>query len=115
MARPDVAVCVRGHRPPALPCGAGVRSRPSHRVSCTRDHSVHTPDIAVLRLGRTVYADALALQRDLHARRKRGERGDLLLLTEHEPVLTLGRGADRRHILADDARLAALGVDVVSV
>ena len=73
------------------------------------------PDIAVLRLGRTAYVDALALQRELHARRKRGECGDLMLLTEHEPVLTLGRGADRRHILADDARLAALGIEVVPV
>jgi lipoic acid synthetase len=72
-------------------------------------------DISVVRLGRTSYLDALALQRGLHAQRKAGERGDTLLLTEHEPVLTLGRGADGRNVLADESELAALGIEVVPV
>ena len=73
------------------------------------------PTIEVLRLGRTAYPDALVLQRTVHEERKAGARGDTLILTEHEPVLTLGRGADAGNILADDARPAALGIDVVSV
>ena len=56
------------------------------------------PSIALCVLGRTVYTDALDLQRRLHAARVRSEIGDLLLLTEHDPVLTLGRAADGRHL-----------------
>lgn len=37
------------------------------------------------------YADALALQRGLHAERIRGERGDTLVLLEHPSVYTAGR------------------------
>jgi lipoate-protein ligase B len=76
---------------------------------------MRSPEIAVIRLGRTAYPAALTLQREIQAQRKTGERGDTLLLTEHDPVLTLGRGADGRHIRADEARLAALGIEVVSV
>jgi lipoate-protein ligase B len=71
--------------------------------------------IAALRLGRVPYRDALAVQRTLHRERKAGTRGDTIILVEHDPVLTLGRGADRRHILADDAHLTALGIEVIPV
>lgn len=37
------------------------------------------------------YAEALALQRALHAERVRGERGDVLVLLEHLSVYTAGR------------------------
>ena len=47
-------------------------------------------------LGRVRYAEALALQERLLEARVRGEIGDTLLLLEHEPVVTLGRGATRR-------------------
>lgn len=51
------------------------------------------PSLLVLELGRRPYADVLALQRDLVARRINGGlSSDLLLLVEHEPVVTLGRG-----------------------
>ncbi|MBL8863847.1 MAG: lipoyl(octanoyl) transferase LipB [Planctomycetes bacterium] len=50
--------------------------------------------LEVRRLGRTRYADAHALQQELLARRVAGEIGDVLLLTEHDPVVTVGRGAD---------------------
>jgi lipoate-protein ligase B len=50
-------------------------------------------DLDVRRLGRTAYADAHALQQELVARRIAGEVGDVLLLTEHDPVVTVGRGA----------------------
>ena len=73
------------------------------------------PVVALLRLGRTAYLDTLRLQRDVHERRKAGLCGDTLILTEHAPVLTLGRGGDRRHILVEDAHLASLGIDVVPV
>jgi lipoate-protein ligase B len=71
--------------------------------------------IAVVRLGRVPYRDALDLQRTLHQERKAGVSGDTIVFVEHDPVLTLGRGADRRHILTDDAQLAALDIEVIAV
>ncbi|WP_104432814.1 lipoyl(octanoyl) transferase LipB [Kineococcus xinjiangensis] len=41
--------------------------------------------------GLVPYAEAWELQRRLHAERAAGERGDVLLLLEHEPVYTAGR------------------------
>ncbi len=38
---------------------------------------------------------------------------DTLLLLEHPPTLTLGRGANAAHIVASAERLARLGVDVI--
>ncbi|MEM7310299.1 MAG: lipoyl(octanoyl) transferase LipB [Planctomycetota bacterium] len=49
--------------------------------------------LEVRRLGRTAYADAYELQKSLVAQRAEGAVGDVVLLTEHEPVVTLGRGA----------------------
>lgn len=51
--------------------------------------------LVVRDLGRARYDDVLALQLEFVARRIRGEIDDHLLLVEHEPVLTIGRGADR--------------------
>jgi lipoyl(octanoyl) transferase len=46
----------------------------------------------VRRLGRIAYAEAHALQQELVAGRARGEVGDTLVLCEHDPVITVGRG-----------------------
>jgi lipoate-protein ligase B len=51
------------------------------------------PLLDVRRLGRTKYEDAHALQQELVAERVEGKIRDTLVLTEHEPVITLGRGA----------------------
>ncbi len=58
--------------------------------------------LAVQRLGRRAYADALALQHTAQAEVLAGG-GDRLILVEHEPVITLGRGGDERHVLAPTA------------
>lgn len=42
-------------------------------------------------LGRTEYAEALAIQRELAAKRARDEVPDALVLVEHDHVITLGR------------------------
>ncbi len=62
-------------------------------------------------LGRVRYADAHALQERLVERRVKKEIGDTLLLLEHEPVITLGRGAKLANVLVDEATRAQLGVD----
>jgi lipoyl(octanoyl) transferase len=63
-----------------------------------------------LYLGRVSYPDALRLQEELVALRTAGRIGNVLLLLEHPPVLTLGRNAKRSNVLASDELLAARGV-----
>jgi lipoate-protein ligase B len=59
--------------------------------------------------GRVSYGAALAWQRALAEERLGGRRGDLLLLLEHDPVVTLGRIAESAHVLRPD------GIEVVEV
>lgn len=63
-------------------------------------------------LGLLAYAEALALQQALHDARKRDEVSDQLLLLEHPHVITLGRGADRANVLADEQTRQAWGVEL---
>lgn len=56
-------------------------------------------------LGLCAYAAALALQEELVARKTAGDANDYLLLLEHEPVYTLGRGADVQDLLGADELL----------
>ncbi len=66
----------------------------------------------LIHLGRIDYAEALELQQELVALRKQQRIGDVLLLLEHPPVLTLGRNAHRSNILASDVELARRGVAI---
>ena len=54
----------------------------------------------------------LRLQRSLVELRKAGEIGDVLLLLEHTPVITLGRNARRENLLASPELLAQEGVEL---
>jgi lipoyl(octanoyl) transferase len=66
--------------------------------------------IEYLYLGRVGYAEALRLQEELVELRRNGRIGNVLLLLEHPPVLTLGRNANRANVLASDELLAQRGV-----
>lgn len=73
-------------------------------------------DVKVVGLGRMLYREALELQRALAERRIRGEvTDDTLLLVEHEPVITLGRGFRREHLPAPRALLEQRGVEVFDI
>src|SRR5215204_4766623 len=50
-------------------------------------------------LGCLEYLHALALQKDILQRRCEGAESDTLLLLEHPPVFTLGRGAEEKNLL----------------
>jgi len=63
-------------------------------------------------LGRVRYAEAHALQERLLDARVRGEIGDKLLLLEHEPVVTLGKGAKEGNVLVPREDLARRGIDL---
>src|SRR5258706_11204329 len=69
--------------------------------------------ISVLQLGTQDYATALVLQRKLVDLRKTNQIGDVLLLLEHTPVITLGRNARAANILATADLLVQRGVEVV--
>src|SRR5262249_38259343 len=64
-------------------------------------------------LGRVRYRPVWELQEALRAAILDGRAEDTLLLLEHEPVITLGRSADRRNVLARPEELARRGVDLV--
>jgi lipoyl(octanoyl) transferase len=66
--------------------------------------------IQYLYLGRVPYAEALRLQEELVTLRQQDRIGNVLLLLEHPPVLTLGRNAKRSNVLASDELLARRGV-----
>ncbi len=68
--------------------------------------------ISVVQLGQVDYGEGLRLQRKLVDLRKAGEIGDVLLLLEHSPVITLGRNAKAAHVLASSDALAVRGVEV---
>ncbi len=70
------------------------------------------PPLAVRDLGVVRYADADALQQALVTDRRAGRIPDTLLLLEHPPVITLGRGADPTHVLAGAQERAARGVEL---
>jgi len=63
-------------------------------------------------LGRLSYLPAWELQHRVLAARQSGKVPDVLLLVEHDPVITLGRRAKPEHILVPPEMLAQLGVAV---
>ena len=68
--------------------------------------------ISVLQLGRIDYAVGLRVQQELVELRKAERIGDVLLLLEHTPVITLGRNAKAANILLPPDQLALRGVEV---
>jgi lipoyl(octanoyl) transferase len=62
------------------------------------------------RLHLVTYENGMALQQKLVEMRQRDEIDDQLLLLEHPPVITLGRGGKVENLLASAPQLAAAGV-----
>lgn len=75
-----------------------------------------SPRLLVYDLGHQPYAEVLDLQRTLCRRRQAGELSDdLLLLVEHEPVVTLGRGTRAQSMPLSAAELERRGIGVYEV
>jgi len=68
--------------------------------------------ISVVQLGTLHYAEGLRLQQRLVDLRKGGQIGDVLLLLEHAPVITLGRNAKVANVLASTDQLATRGIEL---
>lgn len=69
--------------------------------------------IYLLRAGRVGYRQGLRLMQGLAEARRRDEVGDVLLLVEHPPVITLGRGGGTEDLLVPHHRLRRLGIEVI--
>lgn len=73
-------------------------------------------ELEVFGLGRVPYGEALELQRRLAQERiAKRRRNDLLLLVEHPPVITLGRGFRPEHLSTPRAVLEAKGIEVYEI
>jgi lipoyl(octanoyl) transferase len=68
--------------------------------------------ISVVQLGTVDYATSLRLQQQLVALRKEEKIGDVLLLLEHRPVITLGRNAKAANVIASPELLAERQVEL---
>jgi len=102
-------------------------SRPPERpIDTPRRRSVPTTDgrplllghggeLTVEWLGRVPYRPTWELQNELADRRRRREIGDRVLLLEHDPVYTIGRGGDERNLLATPERLESLGAELIRI
>jgi len=75
-----------------------------------------TAPLEVIDLGRQPYRPVLELQRDLCRRRMAGTlKHDLLLLVEHDPVVTLGRGTRASSLPLATPTIEAAGFTVEEV
>jgi lipoyl(octanoyl) transferase len=68
--------------------------------------------ISLVQLGIVDYATGLRLQQQLVALRKEEKIGDVLLLLEHSPVITLGRNAKAANVIASSELLAQRGIEL---
>ena len=73
-------------------------------------------NLTVIDLGTVRYGDALELQRATASARIAGQvADDVLLLVEHPPVVTLGRGTKPGHLVASEGQLRDRGVELFEV
>jgi lipoyl(octanoyl) transferase len=88
-----------------------------HRPA-TAEHpllAAHGGVLTVEHLGTVAYRPTWELQDEL-AEQRRGRRiGDRLLLLEHFPVYTIGRGGDASNLLATPERLREVGAELIRV
>lgn len=69
--------------------------------------------VSVYDLGTTDYREVHALQQRLQLRRREGAGADTLLLTEHRPVITLGRGHLTPNLRVGADVVGNFGIEIV--
>jgi lipoate-protein ligase B len=68
-----------------------------------------------LDLGKTDYKDTWDLQKKLVDLRAEGKIPDTLILTEHQPVITMGRGTAKENLLVSREELEKRGIDLYHI
>ena len=69
----------------------------------------------IVECGRMPFAEAWALQRALVSARQARATEDAVLLVEHPPVITIGRGGQADHILVPREVLATRGIELFAI
>ena len=77
--------------------------------------AAHGGVLTVERLGTVAYQPTWELQDELAQQRRERRIGDRLLLLEHFPVYTIGRGGNEANLLASPERLRELGAGFVRI
>ncbi|MBI5022276.1 MAG: lipoyl(octanoyl) transferase LipB [Ignavibacteriales bacterium] len=72
-------------------------------------------ELQIINLGLTVYQPTWELQQKIFNLRVGQKIPDVLLLTEHKHVYTLGKSSDEAHLLADEKELRSRGVDIYHI
>ncbi len=106
--------------PPLAPAERRLRRRDREAAyrPASDDHpliAAHGGLLTVDRLGTVAYEPTWELQEELATQRRERRIGDRLLLLEHFPVYTLGRGGDETNLLASPERLRAIGAELVRI
>ncbi|MDP9250629.1 MAG: lipoyl(octanoyl) transferase LipB [Chloroflexota bacterium] len=104
-------------RPPAAPAQPEAPRRPRRDAPFTPASDerplllAHGGELTVERLGTVAYLPTWELQDELAEQRRSRRIGDRLLLLEHFPVYTIGRGGDEANLLASPDRLRQIGAE----
>ncbi len=72
-------------------------------------------EMNLLDLGITEYGECLKIQQELRKLRDENNIEDTLILTEHDPVLTLGLRGNEDNILVDKNALGILGISIYHI
>lgn len=77
--------------------------------------STSNNSLRIVELGVLDYVEALKIQTDYHARLIKQEVPDALLICEHPAVITYGRGAGNKNIIASSEQLEELKIPAIEV
>jgi len=77
--------------------------------------AAHGGVLTVEHLGTVPYRPTWELQDELATQRRERRIGDRLLLVEHFPVYTIGRGGDAANMLATPDRLRQIGAELIRI
>lgn len=69
----------------------------------------------IINLGLTDFHEAYSLQKELVAKVSQGESGNTLIITEHKPVITIGRKGSWENIFKSRQFLASKGIEVINI
>ncbi len=64
-------------------------------------------------IGITDYKDCYNLQRQIHGEINNNKTGDRIIITEHNPVITIGRSGSRRNLLVSEEFLRSRNIEIV--